>query len=151
MTETYDDQLRCLREEIQRHGARPTVIDSVLSKLLAYSCDKVSGDLLLLLSDEAEYEEGMYSLIHAAERARDEEYILSLLSVFSTIKTSSPRWTSIVMMRVLNSRPAQLELITQLRTASKSVKAEVDDVCRRIGEIDPQFLAKTIPVTLATR
>ncbi|MGV1873254.1 Imm30 family immunity protein [Agrobacterium rosae] len=151
MTETYDDQLRCLREEIQRHGARPTVIDSVLSKLLVHSCDKVSRDLLLLLSDEAEYGEGMYSLIHAAESAPDEEYILSLLSIFSAIRTSSPRWTSIVTMRVLNSRPTQLELITQLRTASKSVKADVDAVCRRIAEIDPQFLAKTVPVTLAMR
>jgi hypothetical protein len=151
MTETYDDQLRCLREEIQHQGARPTVIDSFLSKLLAHTCDKVSGDLLMLLSDEAEHDEGMFSLIHAAECAPDEEYILSFLSVFSTITKSSPRWTLIVTIRILNSRPSQLELIAQLRTASKLVKAEVDAVCRRIVETDPKFLEKTIPVTLATR
>jgi len=151
MTETYDENLRCLREEIQHHGARPTILDTLVSKLLAHSGDKVSRDLLLLLSDEAEYDEGMYSLIHAAESAPDKEYVLSLLSVFSAIETSSPRWTSVVTMRVLNSRPTQLELITQLRTAPKSVKAKVDSVCRRIAEIDPQFLAKTVPVSLAAR
>ncbi|MGV1873906.1 Imm30 family immunity protein [Agrobacterium rosae] len=151
MTETYDDQLRCLRDEIQHHGARPSVIDSILAKLLAHSCDWVSRDLLMLLSDEAEHDEGMFSLIHAAEYMHDEQYILSFLSVFSTITKSSPRWTLIVMMRILNSRPTQLELIAQLRNASKSVKTEVDAVCRRIVDIDPQFLAKTISVTLATR
>lgn len=105
----------------------------------------------MLLSDDVEYDESMFSIIHAAEASNDEEYIRAVLAVFADIMRSAPRWTSIVLMRVLNSRSAQLEMVRQLRDAPASTKASVREMCERINAVSPEFLSKTVPVILASR
>jgi len=150
MSETYDYNLANLRREIEMGEARPAVIDSLVSKILENRDERAIGDFLSLLIDQAEYYEGMFSLIHAAESFPQESYIRSLLSTFPKLVVSAPEWASIVLMRVLNSKPAQLELVRQLRNAPSSVKQSVRDMCERINEVSPEFLSKTVPVTLAT-
>lgn len=105
-------------------------------------------DLLLLLSDAAEHDEGMFSIIHAAD---DEEYIRALLAAFVDMMRSAPQWTFIVLMRALNSRSTQLELVKQLRGAPLKTKQSVDEMCEWINEISLEFLSTTVPVTLAAR
>jgi hypothetical protein len=62
---------------------------------------------------------------------------------------SSPRWGSIVLMRVMNSDETRHELVRQLREASSSIKESVRVMCERINGVSPEFLSKTVPVTLA--
>lgn len=149
MSETYDYNLADLRREIESGGARPAAIDIAVSELLTDGNERVVSDLLSLLSDRSQHDEGMFSLIHAAESFDDDVYVRSLLSVFPSLVSSSPRWASIVLMRVLNSGSAQLELVRQLRDAPVTIKLAVRDMCERINEISPQFLSKTMPITLA--
>ncbi|WP_432288765.1 Imm30 family immunity protein (plasmid) [Aminobacter sp. BA135] len=149
MSEAYEYHLADLRREIEAGGARPTVIDVAVSELMADGNEDLPGDLLSLLSDKAEYDDGMFSLIHAAESCDDNAYVRALLSVFPHLVLSAPRWASIVFMRVLNSGPAQAEMVRQLRDAPASVKDAVREMCGRINEVSPQFLSKTVPVTLA--
>ena len=149
MSEEYEYHLADLRREIATSGARPAVIDIAVSELLAYDDERLSSDLLLLLSDSAKHDEGMFSLVHAAESVDERVYVRSLLSIFPQIMSSSPRWASIVLMRVLNSETARLEAVRQLRDMPNNIKADVREMCRRINEVNPQFLKKTIPVTLA--
>lgn len=149
MSEAYEHNLADLRREIETGGARPTAIDVAISELMADGDKRLPSDLLALLSDRAEYDEGMYSLIHAAESCDDRAYVCALLSVFPHLVSSAPRWASIVLMRVLNSSPAQAEMVKQLRDAPVSVKEAVRKMCGRINETSPQFLSKTVPVTLA--
>ena len=149
MSEAYEHKLADLRREIEAGGARPTVIDVAVSELMADGNGSLSSDLLSLLSDDAEYDEGMFSLIHAAESCDDGAYVRALLSVFPHLVSSAPRWASIVLMRVLNSDAAQAEMVRQLRDAPASVKDAVREMCGRINEVSPQFLSKTVPVTLA--
>jgi hypothetical protein len=111
------------------------------------------GNLLSLLSDNAEYDEGMFSLIHAAESYDDGDdgvYVHALLSVFPSLASAAPRWASIVLMRVLNNSTAQLEMVRQSRDAPTSIKDSVREMCGRVNEVSPQFLSKTIAVTLAS-
>ena len=134
-------------------GARPSAIDELVQSLLAEGGDTLAADLLSTLSDEAEYNEGMFSLIHAAESldiAPYTSYVSALLSIFPMLSASSPRWTSIVLMRVLNSDAARHELVRQIRDAPSSVKKAVRITCDQINETSPEFLNRTVAVTLAT-
>lgn len=149
MSASYEDKLAALRCEIEMKGARVTVIDAAVSNLLATGSENLTGDLLLLLSDEAEHDEGMFSLIHAAESTDDSTYVRAFLSVFPQLMQSAPRWASIVLMRLLNNEATQSEMVKQLHDASGLVKESVREMCERINKISPQFLNKTIPVTVA--
>lgn len=149
MSEAYENHLADLRREIEAGGARPKVIDGAVTALVADANKQLPADLLSLLSDKAEYDEGMFSLIHAAESYDDDIYVRALLSVFPHLAASAPRWASIVLMRVLNGSAAQAEMVRQLRDAPASVKGAVREMCGRINGVSPQFLAKTVPVTLA--
>jgi hypothetical protein len=151
MTETYENLLSDLRHEIEAGDARPTVIDIAVNELVSAGDRRLPADLLLLLSDVAQHDEGMFSLIHAAENSDDKSYIKSLLTVFPALISQAPRWASIVLMRVLNNSPTQLELVRQLRDASSTEKESIRDMCDRINRVSPQFLSKTTPVTLAAR
>jgi Immunity protein 30 len=150
MTEAYERRLTELRREIEMGGARPAIIDTAVNELLADGDERLPSNLLSLLSDNAEYDEGMFSLIHAAESYDDSVYVHALLSVFASLASAAPRWASIVLMRVLNDSNAQLEMVRQLRDAPTSTKDSVREMCGRISEVSPQFLSKVIPVTLAS-
>tara|TARA_R110000868_G_scaffold125948_1_gene332363 strand:+ start:114 stop:578 length:465 start_codon:yes stop_codon:yes gene_type:complete len=148
----YNNELQALRREIETGGARPSVIDDRVDALLTEGGATLAEDLLALLSDKAEYDEGMFSIIHTVE-SRDEipyrSYVSALLSVFPTLSASSPRWASIVLMRVMNSDASRHELVRQLRNAPAPTKESVRIMCERINEVSPEFLSKTVPVTIA--
>lgn len=149
MNEAYKNNLADLRHEIETGGARPSVIDERVDALLSNGSATLTEDLLASLSDKAEYDEGMFSIIHAAESIADAPYVSALLSIFPTLSVSSPRWASIVLMRVMNSDPTRHELVRQLRGASLPIKESVRSMCERINGVSPEFLSKTVPVTLA--
>ena len=149
MSKAYEHRLADLRREIETGGARPTVIDVAVNELIMVGDERLPSDLLSLLSDRAEHDEGMFSLIHCAESYDDTVYARALLSVFPRLILFAPRWASIVLMRVLNNSDAQAEMVRQLREAPDSVKEAVREMCARINEVSPQFLSKTAPVTLA--
>lgn len=148
----YDNELQALRCEIETGGARPSVIDDRVDALLTEGGAALAEDLLALLSDKAEYDEGMFSIIHAVESLDETpygSYVSALLSVFPTLSASSPRWASIVLMRVMNSDASRHELVRQLRCAPAPTKESVRIMCERINEVSPEFLSRTVPVTIA--
>lgn len=149
MSDAYEHSVAELRAEIETEGGRPAVIDMAISELLAKRDERLPRDLLSLLSDSVEYDEGMFSLIHAAESFDDNAYVRTLLSVFPHLVLSAPRWASIVLMRVLNSNSAQAEMVRQLRDAPALVKDTVREMCGQINTVSPQFLTKTVAITLA--
>jgi Immunity protein 30 len=152
MNETYEMQLTALRHEIEMGGARPSEIDKAVDSLLTLGSTTLASDLLKLLSDSAEYDAGMFTLIHAAEsldQAPYASYVSAILSIFTTLTTSSPRWASIILMRVMNGDSTRHELVRQLRDAPVATKESVRIMCERINEVSPEFLSKTVPISLA--
>ena len=152
MSAAYDSELQALRREIETGGARPSIIDNHVEALLTQGGATLAEDLLVLLSDEAEYDAGMFSIIHAVESLDETpyaSYVSALLSVFPVLSATAPRWASIVLMRVMNGDASRHELVRQLRDAPAPIKESVRSMCGRINEVSPEFLSKTIPVTLA--
>ncbi len=149
----YDSELQALRREIETGGARPSIIDNHVDALLTEGGATLAEDLLVLLSDEAEYDEGMFSIIHAVESLDEppyKSYVSAVLTVFPTLSATAPRWASIILMRVMNSDASRHELVRQLRDAPALAKESVREMCERINGVSPEFLSKTVPVTLAT-
>lgn len=139
MSDKYESWLAELKREIETEGAHVTAIDAAVSELLAAGDERLVGDLLLLLSDSAMHDEGMFSLIHAAESFDDSAYVRALLSVFLPLMKSAPRWASIVLKRLLNSDAARSELVRQLHAAPTHVKGAMREMCARVGGVVPSF------------
>jgi hypothetical protein len=59
---------------------------------LSFDDARISQDLLGLLSDDAEHDAGMFSLIHAAESRDDHIYVGALLTVFPSLSVNAPRF-----------------------------------------------------------
>jgi hypothetical protein len=149
---TNDDAILAgLGEEIDTNGARATAIDERIAELEAVRRPGMTRELLSLLSDAADDDAGMFTLIHAAETGPAAPYVEELPAAFPTLMERAPRWTSIVLMRALNDAETQGELVRQLQGASPTIKAAVREMCTRIDAVSPTFLAKTVPVSVAAR
>lgn len=151
MNDTYGAVLDDLRREIDGGGARPAVIDDFIVLLFQLSPSVKPANFLSLLRDDADYHEGMFSLIHAAETADETTYVEAILKVFADIASTAPQWASVVLMRILNSPPTQAELIRQLANAPLPARQAIRKACEDIAQDNPEFLAKTLPVTLAAQ
>lgn len=110
---------------------------------------KVIQELTEVFEDDAEYDELMFSMIHLIETFDDKVYVSQLLASSPAFTTRTPRWASIVFMRVLNSEPTKLELVRQLRCASSDSKRAVKDLMEKINARSAQFIPKTVPVIVA--
>lgn len=146
----YKESLAELRREIGAGGRNVAAIDAIVRKMLSNGDRDIAADLLGSLSDHAVRDEGMFSLIHAAESADDRSYVSALCGVYPKLVDEAPRWASIVLMRVLNNDSTQHELVSQLREASDEVKAAFREMSERINSVSPEFLGKTTPVLLAS-
>lgn len=91
----------------------------------------VIGPLLLLLRDDAD-DDGMWSLLHAAESFGDEPYVRDALWVLPLLNEASRRWSEIVIMRIVNSEAARARLVREVQLAPKERRAAVRSVCARI-------------------
>jgi Immunity protein 30 len=147
--ESYDMQLSALRQEIEDNDGQPAIVDKAVAVILESGRESAVSDFLSLLSDDVKYDEGMFSVIHAAESFEDSTYVKSLLFSFSRLSSKSPRWASIVLMRALNSASTQREIVSQLREAAPEIKNSLREMCKLINEVSPQFLSKTTPVLIA--
>lgn len=103
------------------------------------------------LDDESEYDELMFSIIHTIELHDDETYCRELLKVAARLCWRSPRWASIIFMRVLNSDSARTQLVFQLRNAPTSTKEAIRSLMERINERGLEFMAKTTPIIIASQ
>lgn len=145
----YQSDLQALTSELHHNGARPVLIDRYLSSLLDYASEKLAEDLLPLLSDDAEFQEGMWSILHAAETAPQSAYISATISVFPVLARSAPDWASVVLMRLLNEEDYRTALVRRVRDASALEKQAFRLACERINRASPEFLAKTVALTIA--
>lgn len=124
-------------------------IDAALVQVTQFGSPESIGPLLLMLDDGATYDEGMFSLIHAAEAFEDAVYVHELLAVLPELRAASPRWASIVLMRALNNDGTRGELVRALRNADAAIKQAAKWLCEKVNERSPKFMSKTLPVLVA--
>lgn len=140
-------KIEVLRDLVRHGGVRE--IDSALNDVAALGGEDRPADFLLLLSDSAADDIAMFSIIHAAESCENDLYIKAVLEVMPALSLISPRWSSIVLMRIINNEVAKREFIVKLREASPEVKQVVRVLCEKINQVDLGFLSKTIPIIIA--
>jgi len=142
-----EDDLSQLRSVIAK-GAAARDVDAVLEPV-ASACDpRTIAPLLLMLNDETE-DEGLWSLVDAAEQFDDATYISHFLAAFSGVVVASRRWASVIMMRILNSDTSRAELIRQIRMAPTDTQKAAVFICGAINERDVRFSEKTAGVLIA--
>lgn len=153
MTKTnFEDDIAQMHAAVMLSGnGAVQTLDEAISRVVSHRNPRSIGSLLLLLNDSYEHDEGMFSLIHAAESFDDDVYVRELLLVLPEISRSAPRWASIILMRVLNNESARDELVRLLRTASITVKESARWLCEKINERNPKFLNRTLAVLVTTK
>lgn len=125
------------------------VFEKLLEEVVNIRTPMYIVPLLTLLNDESVYDELMFSIIHGIEVFDDEVYVSEVLRDAVNLCKKSPRWASIIFMRMLNSESTRLELIKQLRHADPLVRLSVKDLIEKIADRSVQFLPKAIAVLLA--
>jgi hypothetical protein len=133
------------------NGGMVSEIDGAISKVVEFNDPSSIGPLLCMLRDDALFDEGMYSLIHAAEEFDDDIYIREFLLVLPLIRHKAPAWASVVLMRILNSSHARDCLTRKVRGADLETKESLSWLLEKINGESPEFLAKTVAVMVAAR
>jgi hypothetical protein len=123
--------------------------EKILSQIIALKNADSIAPLIASLDDQSPFDELMFSIIHGIESFDNTIYIKALLKKVSVFCETSPRWASIVFMRILNSETARLELVRQLRSAEQPVKISIKLLMEKINARDVRFLAKTTVVIVA--
>jgi hypothetical protein len=150
--QTLDEALANLRAATLQVGTGTVkVLDQALADVTRFHDPKSIGPILLLLNDNSDHDEGMFSLIHAAEAFDDDMYVGELLAVLPKIRVNSPKWASIVLMRAINNQKTKDVLVRILRDAPIDTKESAAWLCEKINERSPSFLSKTVPVLFATQ
>jgi hypothetical protein len=71
--------------------------------------------------------------------------------VLPELTRNAPKWTSIVLMRMLNNALAKGALVRELMNASVEAKQAATWLCQKINERSVSFVEKTLPVLLAAK
>jgi hypothetical protein len=123
--------------------------EALLAEVVALRTPECISPLLGLFRDNAQYDELMFSIIHGLEVFDDQAYVAEILRSAASLCSKSPRWSSIIFMRMLNSEPTRLELVRQLRDASPEGKKAIKSLMEKINARSVQFLPKTTAVLVA--
>lgn len=146
------NQIERLREiETNRDDSYVERFESVLATIADLNDPESIVALAEFFDDDAEFDELMFSIIHTIEVHDDETYVRELLKAAPRLCSRSPRWASIVFMRVLNSDATRKELVLQLRNSPAATKEALRNLMEKINERGVEFMAKTTPVIIAAK
>lgn len=123
--------LRRLEQLVREERGAAPAVDAALQPVLAARDPSVIGPLLLLLRDDAD-DDGMWSLLHAAESFDDEHYVRDVLRLLPLLNEAASRWSEIVLMRIVNSESTRAQLAAQVGLSGDERKAALRTVCARL-------------------
>jgi hypothetical protein len=123
--------------------------EAVLAEIIQLRDPASIAALVPFLKENAPFEELMFSIVHAIEVFSDTDYVRELLRATATLWPRSPRWTTILYMRILNSETAGAELVRQLPAAPPNTKAAVCEIMDEINLQKAQPLEKIARVLTA--
>jgi hypothetical protein len=115
--------------------------EEVLGQIAGFHDPSSIGLLMPLLDDHAEYDELMFSIIHAIESFDDDIYVREILRHLPGFLAQSPRWTTIIHMRILNSPQTLAAYGSAIKTLSNPEKRAVHDVLNLVRRKNAKFEA----------
>jgi hypothetical protein len=117
-----------------------------LEQLAEFDEAEAFAPLLSLFEDEAPFDEPMFSIIRLIERSKTKAYVSLLLGELSSFVKTSPRWASIVVMRLLNSEEDRQELAEQVKGAPPQACENLKWLLEAINKRGEVFEGKTKPI-----
>ncbi|ODV36793.1 hypothetical protein BFG60_3640 [Microcystis aeruginosa NIES-98] len=82
------------------------LFEETLKKLAKYPDDKDLKDLHLILDDNCEHPEIMFSLLHFLEDFEPQQQIQAFIEVIPQLMITAPEWTKIIHYRIINDESA---------------------------------------------
>ena len=147
---TLNSLISDLRAVNKKRGPRYVAeFEQVLEQIMSLGNADSILPLLEFLDDDSSFDELMFSIVHSIEVFNDKVYIAKILKGVSDLYERSPRWASIIFMRILNSENSRLELILQIRNYDQATKMTIRHLMEKINSRGMQFVAKTAPVIKA--
>ncbi len=95
------------------------LFEETLEKIAEHPNDKDLKELHLILDDNCEHPEVMFSLVHFLEEFELQKQIEAFLEVIPSLMTTAPEWTKIIHYRIINHESTcklyqnSLELVNQ--------------------------------------
>lgn len=152
MAESLGTALLTLKRLVaSSRGGNVPALDAAAFNVMKFNDSESIGFLLGLLRDDSLYDEGMFSLIHAAESFDDATYVRRFLEVAPELVKEAPSWASLLIVRIINSDSARAVLIGEVGEASISVKKAVAWLLESINNEDSSFIMKTMAPLLAAK
>lgn len=102
---------------VRIHGDDVRVIDHSLALLPEPMPADLVEPLLEALVDGHEYEEVLWSIVHAAESAHTGAYERGLLSALPRLSRAAPDWARALLLRCMNSETSLSPLLSALSDA----------------------------------
>lgn len=140
------NELRAVDSNVPGNAA---AFEALLAQIVALRTPEYIVPLLGFLQDNSRHDELMFSIIHGLEIFDDKTYVKQIIRGSVALCSESPRWASIIFMRIINSESTRVELIRQLRNAEKNAKDSIRKLMEKINDRSVQFLPRTTAVILA--
>ena len=100
---------------------------------------RIISKLIPLLKDDFEYDELMFSVIHTVEVFEDDIYINELFMTLPNFIYQSPRWASIIFMRILNNENSFKVFKTYFSKLNKEKKDSIQALFYSMSKIDEEI------------
>lgn len=126
-------------------------IDTTLAEVLAFNDPSAIRPLIRLIEDTAQHDEAIFSIIHSIESFDDDVYISEILKELPYLMHKSPRWASILFMRILNNDSTRECITEKVYFAIPEIKATVLFLIEKINEKNAKFLEKTVTIMVAAK
>jgi hypothetical protein len=95
--------------------------------------------LLKFLEDDAPYDEAMFSIIHTIEYFEGEVFVEAILDALPWFCTRSPRWATIIHMRIINSPDTYAAYAKRLETLGPDGKTAARQLLEALKGRDKRF------------
>ena len=117
--------------------------EDLVGQIASVHGPKSIGMLLPLLDDRAAHDELMFSIIHTIESFDDHTYVRQILHHLPRLWGNSPRWATIIHMRILNSPRALAAYKDAINGLTGIEKQAVRDVLTAVRQKNSRFEAST--------
>lgn len=120
--------------------------ESSLTDIARSNDPKIIGFLLTLFDDDFEYDEIMFSIIHVIEAFDDNIYSKEIITNLEVFCLNTPRWASIVHIRIINSEPTLQSYFYNLPNASNEAKMVLKELLTKIAQRGSELATKVDPI-----
>ncbi len=96
--------------------------ENKLEEIYLTNDSAIISELVKVMDDTFEFDELMFSIIHTIESFEDNVYVKEIISSTPYFILKSPRWASIVYMRIINSPETLKSYINEVKKTSNENK-----------------------------